>query len=81
MKKYWPGPGTYNLNDSPSKTGVTISSKHDHSKSYSNADSQRNITTPGPGEYCVENSAKVTTLNGGTGKHNGFQVSFTKAKR
>ena len=74
FKKLFPGPGYYDPKVNSRNTGIKISQ-------YNTIDVLSNTTiniTPGPGNYHNDKSSEMISISGGTGKHNGYKISFTK---
>ena len=70
-----PGPGHYNPKFISRNTGIRI-------RRFKTIDSKKvHIITPGPGSYMLEAHHDMLSQNGGTGKHNGYKISFTKDRR
>lgn len=75
LNEILPGPGHYNPKYSSRNTGIRI-------RRFKTIDSKKvEIITPGPGSYMNEKNHELLSMIGGTGKHCGYKISFTKEPR
>mmetsp|Transcript_24582 Transcript_24582/g.24180 ORF Transcript_24582/g.24180 Transcript_24582/m.24180 type:complete len:103 (-) Transcript_24582:1075-1383(-) len=89
MRKLWPGPGYYDAAENSSSKCITIIRDGENASIEQNEENEenpkinnRNLITPGPGDYLAEQSSVyLGSQKGGTGTHNGFAISFAKDTR
>lgn len=85
MKKNFPGPGYYEpiFNEQRSlKKTATKSHERSLERLTRSVQSSRSVLEPpGPASYQIDEASKKVSINGGTGAHNGYAISFTKGER